>query len=63
MEVVWCFPSFFSIEEGKEVAKLVSMNEIVNALKGLSKDKIPGLDGWTMEFFDLVGPEVVDVVE
>lgn len=67
MEVVQCFPSFFSVDERKEVAKPVSLNEILNVLKGFSKDKSPRTDGWTMEFvsdfFDLVGPKLVNVVE
>lgn len=67
MEVVHCFSSFFSVNEGKEVVKPISMNEILNVLNGFSKYKSLGLDGWTveffLEFFDLVGPKLVVVVE
>ena len=37
------------------------------ALKSFSKDKSPGPDGWTIEFylhfFDLVGPDLLELVE
>jgi hypothetical protein len=38
-----------------------------DVLKGFSKDKSPGLDGWTVEFFihffNLVGDDLLEVVE
>lgn len=48
MEVVECFPNFFYIEEGKEVARPITLNDILSVLKGFEKDKILGLDGWTV---------------
>jgi hypothetical protein len=41
--------------------------EILEVLKGFAKDKSPGPDGWTVEFFlhffELVGQDLLDVVE
>jgi hypothetical protein len=44
-----------------------TLQEISVALKSFSKDKSPGPDGWTVEFylhfFDLVGPDLLELVE
>jgi hypothetical protein len=44
-----------------------TLQEILVALKSFSKDKSPGPDGWTVEFylhfFDLVGPDLLALVE
>jgi hypothetical protein len=44
-----------------------TLHEVLVALKSFSKDKIPGLDGWTIEFylhlFDLVGTKLLELVE
>jgi hypothetical protein len=44
-----------------------SLQEILLALKSFSKDKSPGSDGWTVEFylhfFDLIGPDLLALVE
>jgi hypothetical protein len=43
------------------------LEEISDVLKGFSKDKSSGPDGWTVEFFlhffDMVGPYLLVVVE
>jgi hypothetical protein len=44
-----------------------TLQEVLAALKSFSKDKSPGPDGWTVEFylhfFDLVGTELLELVE
>ena len=43
------------------------MEEVESSLKYFKKDKSPGPDGWPVEFyldfFDILGPELVNVVE
>jgi hypothetical protein len=57
----------FSEEEGRKVVDPVTLAEIQSTLKGFSASKIPGSDGWTVEFFlaffDLVGNDILDMVE
>ena len=50
-----------------EVARQVYLTEIKQVLEGLAKDKSTAPGGWTIEFFlaffDLVGQELLEVVE
>jgi hypothetical protein len=52
---------------GYAVRKMVTKEEVLEVLKGFTKDKSPGLDGWTMEFYlhfyDLVANDLLDAVE
>jgi hypothetical protein len=61
------YPRMFSEEEGKKVADPVTLAEIISTLKGFKSSKSPGSDGWTVEFFlaffDLVGNEILEMVE
>jgi hypothetical protein len=61
------YPRMFSEEEGNKIEELVTLEEIIYTLKGFSASKRPGSDGWTVEFFlaffDLVGNEILDMVE
>jgi hypothetical protein len=54
-------------EEVVNLENPCSSEEILEVLKGFSKDKSPGPDGWTVEFFlhfyELVGKDLLDVVE
>jgi len=67
MEVIQCFPLFFSVEEGKKVAYLVTLDEIKQVLHGFAKSKSPSPDGWVvelfLELFDLCGLELLSIVE
>eukprot|EP00253_Pinus_taeda_P031667 PITA_31667 len=62
-----CFPRFVEEDEVDELTTPVSKEEVEAAMKNMAKDKIPGLDGWTIElflhFFDLIGSKITDVVE
>ena len=42
---------------------ITSLEEIKRTLEGFQKDKSPSLDGWTVEFFDLLGKDILEVVE
>ena len=54
-------------EDFELLLKLVSVDEIKNVLKLFQRDKSPGPDGWTVEFFsyffDLVSVDLVQMVE
>jgi hypothetical protein len=54
-------------EEITTLEMVVSMEEILEVLKGFSKDKSLGPNGWTIEFFlffiDLVGSDLLAMVE
>lgn len=67
LEVIRCFPLYFSLEEGKVVADQVSLEEVRKILIGFARTKSPGLNGWTielfLEFFELVGPNLLATVE
>ena len=65
--MVKLFPAFLSSEEANIFVSEVSLGEVEGALKSFKKDKIPGLDGWPMEFFlgflYLLGGDLLAAVE
>lgn len=54
-------------EEANLINRFVCLREIKDTLFQFSKDKSPGPDGWTIEFFmdlfDLLGEDLIKVVE
>ena len=54
-------------EENLSPMEEVTEEELKLALQSFQKDKSPGLDGWTIEFFtelyDLLGDEILKVVK
>jgi hypothetical protein len=67
IELVRLFPRIVQENEVETLERPVTSAEVLEVLKGFAKDKSPGPDGWTMEFFlfffDLVGQDLLDVVE
>jgi hypothetical protein len=61
------FPSIISAEEDADLYKPVTLTEIKDILLHFKKERIPGPDGWTSEFFihffDLVGEDLLQMVE
>jgi hypothetical protein len=61
------YPHAISEEDSLLLDNPCTLQEILVALKSFSKDKSPGPDGWTVEFylhfFDLVGPDLLELVE
>jgi len=61
------FPHTITGEDSLFLDNPCTLHEILVALKSFSKDKIPGPDSWTVEFylhfFDLVGPDLLELVE
>jgi len=50
-----------------DLIKPVSLGELESTLKWFKRDKSPGPDGWPVEFyltfFDILGPNLLGVVE
>ena len=67
MQVAQVFPRFVGEEENNSLLEEVSEEELKVALQSFQKDKSPGPDGWTIEFFidlyDLLGADILKVVE
>jgi hypothetical protein len=61
------FPSHCNWDDSLTLDNPCTLLEILVALKSFSKDKSPGPDDWTVEFylhfFDLVGPDLLELVE
>ena len=67
LKVICLFPYFISPEERESFNGQVTLSEVEAALKNFKKDKSLGPDGWPVEFylafFDILGPDLVKVVE
>jgi len=54
-------------DEEEELVQEVTLGELEDTLKCFSKDKSPGPDGWSIEFylafFELIGPDLLSMVE
>eukprot|EP00253_Pinus_taeda_P033651 PITA_33651 len=67
MRVAELFPRYVDQENMEEILKEVTMDELEATLKWFKKDKSPGPDGWTIEFyisfFDILGQDLLRIVE
>ena len=67
LEVLNLFPSYVSNEDNRSIFIPVTIKEVETTLKNFAKDKSPGPDGWTVEFFlhffDMLGLELVEAIE
>lgn len=61
------FPRFVNDDEVEELIAPVTVLELEGTLKWFKKDKSPGPDGWTIEFYlafyELLGNDLLKVVE
>jgi len=61
------FPGFVNEEENQKLFEKVTEDELKEALNSFQKDKSPGPDGWTIEFFqelyEFLGKDILRVVE
>eukprot|EP00253_Pinus_taeda_P002170 PITA_02170 len=61
------FPRFVEEEDADLLFRAVEKEEVERIIKAMPRDKSPGPDGWTIElfshFFDLIGDELIEVVE
>ena len=67
MRITQVFPRFVGEEENLSLMEEVTKEELKLALQSFQKDKSPGPDGWTIEFFielyELLGDDILKVVE
>ena len=67
LKVIQLFPTLVASEEVSFFTLEVSLAEVEGALKAFKRDKISGLDGWSIEFyiwfFYLVGEYLLKAVE
>lgn len=67
MRIAELFPRFVDQEDTEELQKEVTLDELEATLKWFKKDKSPGPDGWTIEFyiafFDILGHDLLNIVE
>ena len=65
--MIGLFPKMTEKEDEDRFLEPITLHEVEAVLKGFKKDKSPGLDGWPVEFFldffDLVGEDLVLAVE
>jgi hypothetical protein len=61
------YPKLVTDAEASELFKQVTLSELKDILFHFKKERSPGPDGWTTEFFchffDLVGPDLLQMVE
>jgi hypothetical protein len=61
------YPRMVSVEDVLILEKPCTIEEVLDVLRGFTKDKSPGPDGWTVEFFlhffDLVANDLLEAVE
>lgn len=67
MRIAELFPRYVDQEDSEEIQKEVTLDELEATLKWFKKDKSPGPDGWTIEFyiafFDILGHDLLNIVE
>ena len=67
LKVIKLFPSFIPKVDVGVFTSQVTLAEVEGAFKGYKRDKSPGPNGWLIEFFlwffDLVGKDLLRVVE
>jgi hypothetical protein len=67
IQLALCFPSFAGEEDNMALMEEVSEDELKEVVHSFQKDKSPGPDGWSMDFFVglfyLVGKDLLIVVE
>eukprot|EP00253_Pinus_taeda_P032108 PITA_32108 len=61
------FPKCVELEDEEDLVQDVTLDELEASLKWFSKDKSPGLVGWTIEFylsfFEVIGSDLLSVFE
>jgi len=67
LKTIQLYPRCFTDEDCRKLSSPVTLLEVEQILKQCAKEKSPGPDGWTVEFYlgfwDILGPEVLQLVE
>jgi hypothetical protein len=65
--MVGFFPIFVNEEDSRNLMEEVFEEELKEVLCNFQKEKIPGMDGWHVEFFlglyDLIEKDILKVME
>ena len=66
LEVSWFFPRMITEQMNEELTKEISEEEIRYTLHSFQKEKIPGIDDFTLEFYlvfyDMMKNDILEVV-
>ena len=66
LEVLKLYPTMFNEEECSQLGRPIGLSEVEHTLKAFAKDKIPGPNGWALEFylhfFKMLGSELVEAI-
>lgn len=66
MRVAEFFPRFVNDEDAEELSKEITLEELEATMRGFQRDKSPGPDGWSIEFylafFELLGQDLLKVI-
>jgi hypothetical protein len=67
VQVAQYFPRFVDEADNRLLMEEVTEKELLEVLHSFQKDKIPGPDGWTIEFFlgcyEVLGPDLLKMIE
>lgn len=67
IQTAQCFHRYVEEEEADHLMDPVTKEEVESVIKSMEKEKSPGPDGWSTEFFlhffEQIGAEITDVVE
>lgn len=67
IQLAQTFPRFAEEEENSNLMEEVTLDELKGVMHSFQRDKSPGPDGWTIEFyegfFELLGKDLLEVVE
>jgi len=67
IRVAQMFPRFVDEDDNRDLMKAISEEELKEVLGSFQKDKSPGPDGWTIEFFldlyEFLGSDLMAVIE
>jgi len=67
LRTIQLYPRVFNDEDCRSLGRPVTLQEIEKILKVCAKEKSPGPDGWTVEFYlgfwDILGPEILRLTE
>lgn len=67
ISIAQLFPRFVEEEDNRMLMEEVTEDELLEVMRSFQKDKSPGADGWTIEFFlglfDMIGTDLLQVIE
>jgi hypothetical protein len=62
-QTIYLFPKFIKKEDNQFVYNVVSRDDILGVISYFKIDKSLGMDGWTVELFEVLGDDLLQVME